>query len=131
MNKELSDDTVPFFQPIVMCNNYFDELFLTMPPLPDLIPDVALNFLLQTCSNDDLLWLGNKISLHYIPFATRATTLDNVKIMIVQNFPPRRLMTGVVEQNVSNLRIPSADRGLGVARIARRANSSQPQICKQ
>ena len=36
-----------------------------------------------------------------------------------------------VGRNVSNLRIPSADRPLGVARISRRANSAQPQICKQ
>ena len=34
-----------------------------------------------------------------------------------------------VGRNVSNLRIPSADRPLGVARIPRRANSAQPQIC--
>ena len=35
-----------------------------------------------------------------------------------------------VGQNVSNLRIPSADSPLGVARIPRWTNSSQPQICK-
>ena len=36
-----------------------------------------------------------------------------------------------VGQNMSNLRKPSTDRQLGVVRIQRRANSAQPQICKQ
>ena len=36
-----------------------------------------------------------------------------------------------VGQNMSNLRKPSTDRQLGVARIQRRANNAQPKICKQ
>ena len=108
LNEELSDDTLPFYQPLEMCNYYFDELSSRCRHCQRSFWMPRSTFLLHTCSmmTDDLLSIGNENDLTYIPFATHATTLDNVEIIIVQNFPPRRLMIkclGIFHSNTNDL----------------------------
>ena len=47
-----------------MCDNYFDEQSLPMPPLPEIILDAALNFLATDSLYDDHLLPGNEDGLY-------------------------------------------------------------------
>jgi hypothetical protein len=49
--EELSDDTLPSFEPIEMYD--FDELPTMFPPLPEIFSDAALNFFAANLLYDD------------------------------------------------------------------------------
>jgi hypothetical protein len=61
--EELSDDTPPpSFEPITMSD--FDELSTLFPPLPEIFPDAALNFLAANLLFDDHLLPENENDLN-------------------------------------------------------------------
>jgi hypothetical protein len=60
--EELSGDTLPIFEPIEM--NDFDELFTMFPPLPEIFPDAALNFLAANSLFDNHLLPENENDLN-------------------------------------------------------------------
>ena len=51
--KELSDDTLPIFEPVETCD--FNDLSTTFPPLPEIFMDSALNFLAANLLYDNYL----------------------------------------------------------------------------
>jgi len=61
--KELPDDTpLPIFKPIKMSD--FDELSTLLPPLPEIFPDTAHNFLAANLLYDDHLLPENENDLN-------------------------------------------------------------------
>jgi len=57
-----------------------------MPSLPE--PDPVQYFLMNHRKYPELLQLGIRNSMSFVPFATRAKSLDKVEFVIIQHFPP-------------------------------------------
>ena len=58
-----------------------------MPSLPE--PNPVQYFLMNHQLYSELQQLGIRNGMSFVPFATRAKSLDKVKFLIIQHFPPR------------------------------------------
>ena len=58
-----------------------------MPSLPE--PNPVQYFLMNHRLYSELQQLGIRNGMSFVPFATRAKSLDKVKFLIIQHFPPR------------------------------------------
>ena len=59
-----------------------------MPSLPE--PDPVRYFLMNHRLYPELQHLGIRNGMSFVPFATRAKSLDQVKFLIIQHFPPSK-----------------------------------------
>jgi len=64
-----------------------DEGLFDMPSLPE--PDPVRYFMMNHRLYKELLTLAIRYDTTFIPFATRATSLDKVEYLVIQHFPPR------------------------------------------
>ena len=71
-----------------------------MPSLPE--PDPVRYFLMNHRHYPELQQLGIRNGMSFVPFATRAKSLEEVEILIIQHFPPRKediLYKGIFHSN--------------------------------
>jgi hypothetical protein len=84
-----------------------------MPSLPE--PDPIRYFLMDHPLYPELQRLGIRNSMSFVPFATRAKSLEEVEVVIVQHFPPTNndiLYQGIFHSNKDD-RMPAEHRGVG------------------